>query len=163
MDNIISKLKKTNRYFWFIYKDSKFSLLSQAKTKKESKVIFLKKIINDDSSNIDSSNRASKRASNIDLNKIPIIFGYIKIAKDQNAFTGGPIGLVLQFKRINKKGEIKPAKDDDRTSIVWFSEKYLLEKGFQSSYLLKFLEAVFFRKIKLSVLGTHMYDDLDIS
>ncbi|VVU94435.1 hypothetical protein CPAV1605_157 [seawater metagenome] len=143
MDSIISKLKKTNRYFWFIYKDNRFSLMSQAMSKSEAKDSFLEK--------------------DHDFKDIPIILVYIKIEKNLDGpLIGGPICIVIQFKRIGKNNKIKSAKNDTKSGVVWFSKDYLVEHGFKSEYLLKILEAIYFDKIKLNVIGNTMYEHLDL-
>ena len=44
MDQIIDKLKSTNKYFWFIPKGKKMSLIAQSTSKKQAKNIFSEKL-----------------------------------------------------------------------------------------------------------------------
>ena len=144
MDNIIKKLKDSNRYFWFIFKDGKFSLLAQSKSKTSAKEEILEKI----------------KSHDIQKN-IPLIYAYIQIQK-KNSFSEEPIAIVIQFKRISK-GKIKSVKENDRSGVVNFTKDYILKNGFKSEYLLNILEGLFFDRIKLDILGNNLYEDLNIA
>ena len=150
IDKILKELKTKNKYYFFIHKNGKFSLIEQGKKLNETKKIFLNKI-----DNIKDDIRDKTK-------KIDIIFMYLIFKNDETGpFHAGKLGLVLQIKRLSKKGQLKPS-NDERSSVTWFSNKFLEKKGFSSDYILKFLDHVYNKKIKLSVLGNHLYDELNI-
>jgi hypothetical protein len=143
MEKILNDLKKSNKYFWFIPKGNKLALISQAKSKKEVKEKFNNKIVN-----------KKDKYLNTD-----IIIAKIITVKKVSALEPGPIGIAIKFKNINVNGSIRN-KDDIRINVVWFTEEYLLQKGFDAKYIIKLLTAVYFNKIKLAKLGIHLYDEL---
>jgi len=146
MDEIIDKIKSNNKYFWFIPKGNRLSLISQGKSKSEVKKIFKDKLLN--------LSTNPEKYHNTD-----IIVAKIEILKEIDMFAGGPIGINFYFKQINDKGKIVKKKDD-RVNTMWFTEKYLLKNGFKSEYMIKILTSVYFNKIDLpiGVLKYHNYD-----
>lgn len=145
MDQIIDKLKSSNKYFWFIPKGKRLSLISQGKSKSEVKNNFKLKLTDKIEKYIDT----------------PIIIAKIELPKKINDLIGGPVGISYKFKQVSESGKIKN-KDDSRTNVVWFSEDYLLENGFDSKYIINLLTAVYFNKVKIPVLAVNHYDNLKI-
>lgn len=143
MDQIIDKIKSNNKYFWFIPKGNRLALISQGSSKSEAKANFQDKL-----------EKKLEKYYNTE-----IIIAKVETPKKLNEFIGGPVGISYKFKIINKKGKIKN-KEDIRTNVVWFTEKYLLKNGFKSEYMLKLLTAVFFNKVSIPVLGVIKYDYL---
>lgn len=144
MDQIIDKLKSTNKYFWFIPKGKKMSLIAQSTSKKQAKNIFSEKL-----------SKKQEKYINQD-----IIIAKIELPKKQNALIGGPVGISFKFKQITNEGKITNKKDT-RTNVVWFSEDFLMENGFDSKYILKLITAIYFNKIKIPVLGVNLYENLN--
>ena len=145
MEDIIENLKSNNKYFWFISKGKKLSLISQGKKKSEAKLNFKNKL----------SLKLEKYVDTL------IITAKIDIPKKQNDFIGGPIGILIDFKKVNKDGKIVNY-DDIRSNIIWFTEDYLLENGFNSKYMINLLSAVYFDKIKLPPIGVILYENLNL-
>lgn len=144
MDEIIDKIKSNNnKYFWFIPKGNRLSLIAQGKSKSEVKRIFKEKLLN--------LSTNPEKYHNID-----IIVAKIEVLKEIDMFAGGPIGINFYFKKINDKGKIVKKKDD-RVNTMWFTEKYLLKNGFKSEYMIKILTSVYFNKINLPI-GVLTYD-----
>jgi len=150
MEKILNDLKNSNKYFWFIPKGKRIALIAQGKSKKEVKEKFNNKI-----------EKLSNTESKIHKHKYyntDIITAEIKIVKKIDTLEPGHIGIVIKFKKINDKGSIKNI-DDERSNIIWFTEKYLLKKGFSGDDISKLLTGVYFNKIKLSKLGINLNTD----
>lgn len=145
MDEIINKVKSNNKYFWFIPKGKRLALISQGSSKSKAKINFQNKL----------SEKIEKYYNT------EIIIAKIETPKKINELIGGPIGISFSFKMINDKGKIKN-KEDIRTNVVWFTEKYLLKNGFKSEYMLNLLTAIYFNKISIPVLGVIIYDYLNL-
>ena len=147
MEEIIDKIKSNNKYFWFIPKGKRLSLISQGSSKTEVKNKFKNKLEN-------LSSNPDKYFNTL------IIVAKIETPKKIDQFTGGPVGISFKFKIINSDGKIK-SKSDDRASVIWFTEEYLLENGFKSEYMIKILNAIYFNKIELPVIGVLKYHNYD--
>ena len=147
MDEIIDKIKSNNKYFWFIPKGKRLSLISQGSSKTEVKKKFKDKLEN-------LSSNPEKYDNTV------IIVAKIEIPKEIDQFTGGPVGISFKFKIINSRGKIK-SKSDDRASVIWFTEEYLLKNGFKSEYMIKMLNAIYFNKVDIPVIGVLKYHNYD--
>ena len=91
---------------------------------------------------------------------IELTIGKIEIPKKITSLNGGPIGISFKFKIITNNGSVEN-KEDIRTNVVWFSEDYLLENGFDSKLIINTLSLIYFNKTKLSALGINMYHDIN--
>ena len=144
MEKILNSI--TNKYYWFIPKVNKLSLIAQAKTQLEVKEKFKDKI---------------ELKPDKYINKDIIIAKIIKNRKI-STLEPGNIGIVIKFKKINSKNKIKNVNDNEKNNVVWFDKDYLLENGFNSQNIVKLLTAVYFNKIKLNKLGIHLFTDLKL-
>jgi len=140
MNEIINKIKSYDKYYWFIPKKTRLALISKGKTKSEAKQNFKNKLIN------------LEKYLNLD-----IIVAKIKVLKEVNMFAGGPVGIHFNFKQINDEGKIVN-KLDPRVNTIWFSEKYLLNNGFKSEFIIKILTAIYYNKVEIPIIGVLTYD-----
>ena len=86
MDEIIDKIKSNNKYFWFIPKGDRLSLIAQGKSKSEVKEIFKNKLLN-------LSTNPEKYH-----NQVPVIFMiYIKVRGVGSFFKVGEQGQKLLY------------------------------------------------------------------